>query len=132
MRETKTFHQITKEIEALVREAEDGYTNYIIQIFAHHIFGKDWEYHMSCGKAATIDYIRQNFEKMFELRRNAAIDGLLRILQMKESNWSGGYSVSNMMEQIQRQVILKYIGPNFDTPVLVKNKMLQMVEEWGG
>lgn len=126
----KNWHECVKGIKELVQAAADDYKRNVIDTFAAYMFGDDYDYHKAQGKDLTILHIDRNFETIFELRRIKAIEYLIGILQSNESNWSGGYSVTNMMEQIKRDVILKYINNKFDTPGLVKKRMLEIVEEW--
>ncbi len=126
----KGWHDCVAGIKELVQAAADDYKLHVIHTFAMHIFGDDYNHHQAQGKDLTILYIDRNFETIFELRRIKAIEYLIGYLQSNGSNWSGGHSVTNMMEQIKRDVILKYINNKFDTPGLVKKRMLEIVEEW--
>ena len=123
-----SFHDIVRNMEAEAKKIYALYETGFQEQMAGEVMKK-----IKMGEVNPIDIDDKFIENMIE--SNAFVETTkyaIEIVNSAQSRWSGGHSVSNLVEQIKREVASRYLSNRMyplDIERKVKHYLGKMIEE---
>lgn len=117
---------VADRMQEILKEFQDEYSDKVIKNIAHYaIFNVQRD--LNLGRKPTLE----EFEKVFtkEMETKAIHECAFRAmcdLDVLESSWSGGYNITNLLEQAKRKIIIK-IFTSFQLEDYLKNKLEEIL-----